>query len=326
MAVRSEDVSLSRTSRYELEGRTTSFACIVTRDDMGEDSKYHIIWSLGTSEISNSTSDLLHVTLHRNMSGAVLVCQVFSPSFNFKKATWTLDVMYPPNGVTLDVNSTHSCESDSMCSADVTVGRYYRFTCNASGSNPASNITWLINTKGRWGTTQREIPADRSRCRQAETDTDWDTSSHINLQILLEDRHGSVACRVMFLDASTVFREIVMTLQVVEPVEEPRNRPKVPLPENPELAKWVMVACIPTAAIITACVIGMVIARKLKHQSAPRQPRPQADATPPSSPKEGESHVSEDEGLYQELPVIHDQQTERSSPDQNTPLYHTTIN
>ncbi|XP_038054301.1 uncharacterized protein LOC119726620 [Patiria miniata] len=199
-----------------------------------------------------------------------------------------------------------------MCSADVTVGRYYRFTCNASGSNPASNITWLINTKGRWGTTQREIPADWSRSHQAETDTDWETSSYINLQILPEDRHGSVACRVMYLDEKTVFREIVMKLQVVEP-------------EAPQLAKWVMVACIPAAAIVIACVIAMVIARKLKHQSAPRQPRPPVYAPPPSSHKEVKSHVLEDDGLYQE-PVVHDQQTERSSSDQNVPFYHTTIN
>ena len=119
----------------------------------------------------------------------------------------------PPILMTLAVNSTQVCESTTDCSADVTIGRHYQFTCNASGSNPASNITWLINIKGRWGMEQREIPADWSQSRLDEN-RDWETWSQIKLQILPEDRHGSVVCRVMSPDDAMVLKEIVLKLQV----------------------------------------------------------------------------------------------------------------
>ena len=120
-----------------------------------------------------------------------------------------------PNRVALDVNSTHLCENGTHCSAEVTVGCLYQFTCNASGSNPASNIMWLIKTKNRRGMGETEIPADWSQSRQDEN-RDWETWSQIKLQILPEDRHSSVVCRVMSPHDAMVFMEIVMKFQVAD--------------------------------------------------------------------------------------------------------------
>ena len=61
---------------------------------------------------------------------------------------------------------------------------------------------------------ETEIPADWSQSRQDEN-RDWETWSQINLQILPEDRHSSVVCRVMFPD-DTLYEEIVMKLHVTD--------------------------------------------------------------------------------------------------------------
>ncbi|XP_038056927.1 fibroblast growth factor receptor 4-like [Patiria miniata] len=224
-SVSSQEVELSRISRYEIEGQGTEFKCTVGREYYNRDYFSHSVWLLNgyplfehPDEFPATLESSKKITLHRNQTGSTLMCLLHPIE---KNSTLTLNVMYPPSAVTLHVNTTHSCESDTECSADVTIGSRYRFACNASGSNPASNITWLINTKARSGMGQTEISPDWSQSRQDETNEDWETSSRIDLQILPEHHQGSITCRAMFPDGGTVFREITVKLNVDDKHDPP---------------------------------------------------------------------------------------------------------
>ncbi|XP_038057626.1 tyrosine kinase receptor Cad96Ca-like [Patiria miniata] len=215
-SVSSQEVVLSRISRYEIEGQGTEFKCTVGREYYNRDYFSHSVWLLNgyplfehPDEFPATLESSKMITLHRNQTGSTLMCLLHPIE---KNSTLTLHVMYPPSAVTLHVNTTHSCESETECSADVTIGSRYRFACNASGSSPASNITWLINTKARSGMGQTEISPDWSQSRQDETNEDWETSSRIDLQILPEHHQGSITCRAMFPVGGTVFREITVKL------------------------------------------------------------------------------------------------------------------
>ncbi|XP_022088340.1 uncharacterized protein LOC110978022 [Acanthaster planci] len=297
---RSFEVSISRTSPHAIDGRVTSYECRITAHNSSRFDRY---WTLDGRQFgalsSNSSSDTLHVTLHRNMSGSTLMCYVYT-DMGVKNAKWTIDVMYPSNHVSLDMNSTKYCDSDMDCSADVTIGRHYRFTCNASGSNPASTILWLISTKGHRGVCLTEIPSDWSQSGQDEN-ADWDTSSQINLQILPEDRHSSIVCRVMFPSNKTLFTEIAVKLQV-------RNEPG-------SLKELLMTVCIPTAGVIGLACVAIAIARKRRQKYKPRQPHPQADSSRPPSSQHEESQASKEKGVYQEIPAVREYQTRVSIDD-----------
>ena len=119
----------------------------------------------------------------------------------------------PPNRVVLDVNSSQICDGHTDCTAEVVIGHSYRFTCNASGSHPASRITWLVDTQGRRGVVRSEIVPHSSHSHQDE-DKDWDTSSQILLQILPTLNSSSVTCRVLFPDNNT-YEEISVKLKLV---------------------------------------------------------------------------------------------------------------
>ncbi|XP_022082668.1 tyrosine kinase receptor Cad96Ca-like isoform X2 [Acanthaster planci] len=206
--VSSLEVKLSRISPYEIEGKETEFYCKLEGDQEIGDGATFIIWLLDNakqSEVQGVRRSHLRLKLNRNHTGSTLKCLEHPSQIN---DTLKLDVRVPPYSVTLDVNSTQACASDTGCSAVVKIGRYYRFTCNASGSNPASNITWLITTKGQRGMEQRKVPADWSQSRQDES-MDWDTSSQINLQI--PNSITRITCRVFPDDT---FKEISMKLVV----------------------------------------------------------------------------------------------------------------
>ncbi|XP_022088373.1 uncharacterized protein LOC110978043 isoform X2 [Acanthaster planci] len=263
-------------------------------------------WSQsGQDENRNwETSSQIHLQILPEDHRSSIVCRVMFPDHAavFKQIVLQLQVMDeadPPNSVTLDINSTHSCDSETNCSADVTIGHHYRFTCNASGSNPASIIRWSINTTGRWGMEHREIPADRSQSGQDEN-RDWKTSSQFHLQILPEDHHSSIVCRVMFPDDTTMFTEIVMKLQVTD---EPEN-----------LKKLAMAACIPPSLIVLMCVV-MVTARKWLKKSKLRQPSLEATSSHRPSSQSEESQVPSEEDVYEEIPVVRDYRTRVSVRD-----------
>ncbi|XP_038057167.1 tyrosine-protein kinase transmembrane receptor Ror-like [Patiria miniata] len=218
--ISTQEVILSRVSPYEIEGQETEFKCTL-RTDQCQSIPQYFFWLINGSHLSDgpelrrSCESRLKKKLYRDQTGSTLMC-VSQPAS--KNASLTLNVMYPPSAMTLQVNTTHSCESNTECSADVTIGSRYRFICNASGSNPASNITWLINTNACSGMGQTEIPPDWSQSRQDETNEDWETSSQIQLQILPEHRQESITCRATFPDG--VFRERVMELIVNDKLDE----------------------------------------------------------------------------------------------------------
>ncbi|XP_038058168.1 tyrosine kinase receptor Cad96Ca-like [Patiria miniata] len=216
-SVSTQELILSRTSPYEIEGQETEFKCTLPGDN-SQNTTQIFLWRINGTQVGVDVSQSkgppfesrLKTKLYRNQTGSTLRC-ISQPAD--KNASLTLNVMYLPSSVTLQVNTTHSCESETVCSADVTIGSRYRFICNASGSNPTSNITWLIKTK-------TEILPDGPQLRQEEANGDWEASSEIHLQTRPEHRLGNITCRVMCPDGGTVFREIVMELIVNDKLDE----------------------------------------------------------------------------------------------------------
>ncbi|XP_033646097.1 tyrosine kinase receptor Cad96Ca-like [Asterias rubens] len=182
-------MNLTRTTPHEIEGETTSFSCTV--DELGEYG--YLEWFLNDKPLDLRGADshkqiYLNKTLYRNYSGLTLNCLTFGVLANVNK-TLQLNVLHPPDVVTLDAN--------------LTSGLIYKFNCTASGANPAVKITWLLNISD---VQSRKDIVSLSRSTAPYM---WTTSSCLTLHTsTIVDVEG-VRCMTSFLDNdSYVVREL----------------------------------------------------------------------------------------------------------------------
>ncbi|XP_022106395.1 angiopoietin-1 receptor-like isoform X2 [Acanthaster planci] len=251
-----QDIILTSKSQFITQGQETVFTCTVS-DSIPKSSL--VSWKLDDRLLNSTELNLkkqFEITLILNISALTLMCSLNPEG---KNATLRIEFTDLPNNVTLEVNTTHFCESDKACRADVTIGRTYQFTCNASGSNPASNITWLITMNGPGETEERSIPADWSRSQKHEN-TSWDTSSQMNLQVF--SHHKKISCRVRLRGKTA--REISMLLNKTEhEIEKPITTHRTETVGHYTVRQNAII--FPTAAaLFTFVVIATVLKIRLK--------------------------------------------------------------
>ncbi|XP_038054868.1 uncharacterized protein LOC119727021 [Patiria miniata] len=147
----------------------------------------------------------IYFTATRQHAGLVITCQVTNPSNTVTLKTLVVQVEHATS-LTLEMNS--EVVDDKV---DVKIGGLYRFTCEASGLNPANHTTWLIEKGGH------QLPIKGACDWLPPNNTERrDVSSQICLNITEDHFLSRIVCRVLF-SANGIYAEAAVNLSLDTP-------------------------------------------------------------------------------------------------------------
>ncbi|XP_022082882.1 muscle, skeletal receptor tyrosine protein kinase-like isoform X2 [Acanthaster planci] len=179
---------------YYEEDSEARFTCAVTLEEPKK-CRFYATWYyehgiLRDRSLMNMTESSLNTTLSRE--NLKLTCSVHTGRGEQKNASLDVTVLYPPSSITIEMDSQQLTDNDT---ATVMIGRPYRFTCNASGLNPANHMMWFIKTQN--GVKQAE-PCWNSSRQDKDRHKDRDVSCQLDLNIT--KYHNRVVCRALYPD------------------------------------------------------------------------------------------------------------------------------